>query len=45
MDDERQQLQGFLRRYRLPIALGILALCLYGGSIVYIVLFRGQIGT
>jgi|GEM_PF-2041432 len=36
---------GFLRRYRLPLALAVVAACLYAGSIVYIVLIRGQIGT
>ena len=33
----------FLRRHRLPLALALLALCLYAGSIVYILFGRGQI--
>ena len=33
----------FVRRHRLPLALAVLALCLYVGSIVYILLGRGQI--
>ena len=36
---------GFLRRYRLPLVLAVVAACLYAGSIVYIVVIRGQIGT
>ena len=35
--------RGFLRRYRLPLALAAIALCLYAGSIVYILYGRGQI--
>ena len=34
---------GFLRRHRLPIALGLIALCLYAGSILYILFGRGPI--
>jgi len=34
---------GFLRRYRLPLALGLLALCIYVGSILYILFGRGQL--
>ena len=34
---------GFLRRYRLPLLLGAIALCLYAGSILYILYGRGQI--
>ena len=34
---------GFLRRYRLPLLLGVIALCLYAGSILYILYGRGQI--
>jgi len=34
---------GFFRRYRLPIVLGIIAVCLYAGSILYILYGRGQI--
>ena len=33
----------FLRRHRLPLALAFLAICLYVGSIVYILFGRGQI--
>ena len=33
----------FLRRYRLPLALAVIAFCLYVGSIAYILLGRGQI--
>ena len=33
----------FLRRHRLPLALALIALCLYVGSIVYILFGRGQI--
>ena len=36
--------QGFLRRYRLPLALAAIALSLYVSSILYIVFVRGQIG-
>ena len=34
----------FLSRHRLPLALAAIALAGYVGSIVYIVLVRGQIG-
>ena len=34
---------GFVRRYRLPLALGFVALCLYAVSILYILFGRGQI--
>lgn len=34
---------GFIRRYRLPISLAIIAICLYAGSILYILYGRGQI--
>ena len=34
---------GFIRRYRLPLFLALVAVCLYAGSIVYIVFFRGQV--
>ena len=36
--------RGFLSRHRLPLALAAIALSGYVGSIVYIVLVRGQIG-
>jgi len=36
--------QSFLQKHRLPIFLAILALSLYGGSILYIVYGKGQIG-
>ncbi|MFK7862235.1 MAG: hypothetical protein AB8B64_25740 [Granulosicoccus sp.] len=34
---------GFIRRYRLPLTLAVIAVCLYAGSILYILLGRGQI--
>jgi len=34
---------GFIRRYRLPLLLGVVAVCLYAGSILYILYGRGQI--
>ena len=34
---------GFVRRYRLPLFLAVLALCLYAGSILYILFVRGQV--
>ena len=34
---------GFLRRHRLPLLLAFVALCLYVGSILYILYGRGQI--
>ena len=34
---------GFLARYRLPLLLAAVALCLYVGSILYILYGRGQI--
>ena len=40
---ERVARKGFLRRYRLPLLLGVIALCLYAGSILYILYGRGQI--
>ena len=33
----------FFQKYRLPIMLGILAVCLYGFSILYIMYGKGQI--
>lgn len=45
MTDGGDRPPGFLRRFRLPIGLAIVALSLYLGSIVYIVMVRGQIGT
>ena len=36
--------RSFVVRYRLPLALAVIALCGYIGSIVYIVYVRGQIG-
>jgi len=35
--------QGYIRRYRLPLTLAVVAVCLYAGSILYILLGRGQI--
>ena len=34
---------GFIRRYRLPLFLAVVALCLYAGSILYILYGRGQV--
>ena len=34
---------GFLRRHRLPLLLALVALCLYVGSILYILYGRGQV--
>lgn len=40
---EQERTPGFFRRYRLPLFLAVVALCLYAGSIVYVLYFRGQI--
>jgi len=40
---EQKSAPGFLRRYRLPLFLAVVALCLYAGSILYILYFRGQV--
>jgi|GEM_PF-3499147 len=46
MSEERSPARpGFLRRYRLPLFLAVVAVCLYAGSIFFIVVVRGQIGT
>lgn len=34
---------GFFKRYRLPLFLAVVAICLYAGSILYIMLGRGQV--
>jgi len=34
---------GFFRRYRLPLFLGFVAVCLYATSILYILFGRGQV--
>ena len=34
---------GFIRRYRLPLFLALVAVCLYAGSIIYVIYFRGQV--
>ncbi|MFK7892737.1 MAG: hypothetical protein AB8B63_18130 [Granulosicoccus sp.] len=34
---------GFMRRYRLPLFLGVVALCLYISSILYILFVRGPL--
>ncbi|MFK8075122.1 MAG: hypothetical protein AB8B84_00955 [Granulosicoccus sp.] len=34
---------GFFKRYRLPLSLAVIALCLYVGSIIYILYGRGQV--
>lgn len=34
---------GFFRRYRLPLFLGLVAVCLYLGSLLYIIYVRGQV--
>ncbi|MGQ7846815.1 hypothetical protein ACUNV4_20190 [Granulosicoccus sp. 3-233] len=40
---EQDAAPGFFRRYRLPLFLAAVALCLYAGSIIYILYFRGQV--
>lgn len=34
---------GFFRKYRLPLLLAVLALCLYASSILYILFVRGSV--
>lgn len=34
---------GFIRRYRLPLFLAVVAVCLYATSILYILYGRGEI--
>lgn len=34
---------GFFRRYRLPLFLALVAVCLYLGSLIYIIYVRGQV--
>jgi hypothetical protein len=34
---------GYFKRYRLPLFLAVVAICLYAGSILYIMYGRGQI--
>ncbi|MBX2879786.1 MAG: hypothetical protein KTR32_07635 [Granulosicoccus sp.] len=34
---------GFMRRYRLPLFLAAVAVCLYAGSILYILYGKGQL--
>ena len=34
---------GFIRRYRLPLSLAVIAVCLYAGSILYILFGRGVV--
>ncbi len=34
---------GFIRRYRLPLSLAVIAVCLYATSILYILFGRGEI--
>jgi len=41
--EQQQAAPGFFRRYRLPLFLAVVALCLYAGSIIYILYFRGQV--
>lgn len=41
---EKQDSPGFFKRYRLPLFLAVVAICLYAGSILYIMYGRGQIG-
>lgn len=38
-----EQAPGFIRRYRLPLILAVIAVCLYAGSILYILFGRGQV--
>jgi hypothetical protein len=40
---ETAQSPGFIRRYRLPLFLALVAICLYAGSILYILFGRGQV--
>ncbi len=40
---EEQSSQGFIRRYRLPLFLAVVAVCLYAGSILYILFGRGPV--
>ncbi|MFK7855794.1 MAG: hypothetical protein AB8B79_16840 [Granulosicoccus sp.] len=40
---EAEQAPGFFRRYRLPLVLGFVAICLYATSILYILYGRGQV--
>lgn len=40
---EKATSPGFLRRHRLPLFLALVAVCLYAGSIIYILYFRGQV--
>jgi hypothetical protein len=40
---EDKSSQGFMRRYRLPLFLGFVAICLYATSILYILFGRGQV--
>lgn len=40
---ESEKSPGFFRRYRLPLFLAFLALCLYAGSILYILFVRGPV--
>ena len=40
---EANRSQGFIRRYRLPLFLAVVAICLYAGSILYILFGRGQV--
>lgn len=40
---EERASQGFFKRYRLPLFLAVVALCLYAGSILYILYGRGQV--
>ncbi|MDB4222468.1 hypothetical protein N9850_01760 [Granulosicoccus sp.] len=34
---------GYFKRYRLPLFLAVVAICLYAGSILYMMYGRGQI--
>ncbi|NND91093.1 MAG: hypothetical protein HKN42_09540 [Granulosicoccus sp.] len=43
MSRETEESPGFIRRYRLPILLALVAICLYAGSILYILFGRGQV--
>jgi hypothetical protein len=38
-----EQAPGFVQRYRLPLFLAVVAICLYAGSILYILFGRGQV--
>jgi len=40
---QKQASVGYFKRYRLPLFLAVVAICLYAGSILYIMYGRGQV--